>query len=77
MSSLELSPHGLTLENVVDVARNYLSVSLSIELLEKVKKSLAVIEKAVSEEKTVYGVTTGFGALSDKIIPKGDARSYR
>lgn len=77
MSSLELSPHGLTLEDVVHVARNYLSVSLSIELLEKVNKALAVIEKAVSEEKTVYGVTTGFGALSDKAIQKRDAEKLQ
>jgi histidine ammonia-lyase len=33
-----------------------------------------LIEKWVEEERTIYGVTTGFGALSDVVISKKDTR---
>jgi histidine ammonia-lyase len=77
MSSLALTPQGLKLKDIIDVARNSYTVSVSEELLDKVKKALAVVDKAVSEGKIVYGVTTGFGALSDKIIPKKDVEKLQ
>ncbi|MDX2439974.1 MAG: histidine ammonia-lyase, partial [Desulfobacterales bacterium] len=36
-------------------------------------KTRKLIEKLVKEEKAIYGVTTGFGALSDVTIPKKDS----
>jgi histidine ammonia-lyase len=77
MGDLILNQLGLELKDVADVARNFRNVSISEDLLEKVKKSLAVVDKAVSEGKIVYGVTTGFGALSEKIIPKRDVEKLQ
>ena len=77
MGDLILTQQGLKLKDVADVARNFFSVSISEELLDGVKKSLTVVERAVSEGKIVYGVTTGFGALSEKIIPKKDVEKLQ
>ena len=33
-----------------------------------------LFKKWVDEEKTIYGITTGFGALSDVVISKKDTR---
>jgi histidine ammonia-lyase len=32
------------------------------------------VERWVDDEKTIYGITTGFGALSDVVISKKDTR---
>lgn len=39
----------------------------------RIAKTRKLIEKLVEEEKAIYGVTTGFGALSDVTIPKKDS----
>jgi histidine ammonia-lyase len=77
MSAVKLTHQGLGLKDVVEVARNLASVELSVEVLERVRDAQMVIEKAVSEEKIIYGVTTGFGAFSDKIISKKDVEQLQ
>jgi len=72
MGIVMLSLEGLSLENIVDVARGFASVELSTQVLDKVKQAQMAIEKAISEGRIIYGVNTGFGALSDKIILKKD-----
>jgi histidine ammonia-lyase len=77
MNALTITLQGLKLKDVIDVARNCYSVNVSEEVLDGVKRALATIEKAVSEGKIVYGVTTGFGALSDRIIPRKDVEKLQ
>jgi histidine ammonia-lyase len=72
MNTLSLTSQGLALKDVVDVARNLINVELSSEVLKRVKEARTVVDKAVSDGKVVYGVNTGFGALSDKVISKKD-----
>ncbi len=36
-----------------------------------------VVEKALADGRTVYGVTTGFGKLADKRIPPGRVRELQ
>ncbi len=72
MNALSLTPCGLAIEDVVDVARNFTNVELSSEVLKRVKEARTTIDKAISDGKVVYGVNTGFGALSDKTISKKD-----
>jgi histidine ammonia-lyase len=43
----------------------------------KVQKSREVIEKAVRDKKQVYGITTGFGALSDVVISRDKGRQLQ
>jgi histidine ammonia-lyase len=77
MDVLTLTRQGLRLEDVADVARNSLGVRISEELLDDVGRSLKVVEKAVSEGRIVYGVTTGFGALSEKTVPRKDVEKLQ
>ena len=57
----------LTLQDVVAVARGA-EVGLAGEARSRVEASRAVIDRAVAAGDTVYGVTTGFGALADTRI---------
>src|SRR6185436_17530888 len=61
--------NSLRIEDVVAVARRYASVSVSRAAQERVTAARRAIDKLVAENAVVYGVTTGFGKLSDVAIP--------
>lgn len=73
MKKIVLDGASLTLQNVVDVARNGYEVTLDPEAIEKVKASRKIVDSFVNEGKVVYGITTGFGKFSDTVISKDDA----
>ncbi len=62
----------LSLEDVVAVARGA-QVAFSHDARARVLAARDVVERAVSEGRTVYGVTTGFGALADTLIDPAEA----
>ena len=73
MSKVLLDGENLTVEQVVEVARNGVEVGLSPAARARVEASRAVVENMLRERKPVYGVTTGFGALSGTRISPEDA----
>lgn len=60
----------ITLEDFVSVARFGRKVEFSPAYTERVARSRALVEQWVEEERVMYGVTTGFGALCTKAIDK-------
>lgn len=54
----------LTLADVVAVARRGAHARLAPEAVERVQLARAVVERIGAENRTVYGITTGFGHLS-------------
>ena len=74
---IELGVDPLALEDVVAVARDKSPVRLAPRARDRMKESRAVVERAVAENRVVYGVTTGFGELKDRIIPAADVRQLQ
>ena len=72
MSQILLNGETLTLENVEQVARQGAAVALDPAARPKVEASRHVIEAALASGRPVYGVSTGFGLLSDVFIPDSD-----
>ncbi len=67
---LLLSGRSLTLEDVEHVAAgDVVEISLAPDARAAVEASRAVVDAALAHGRTVYGVNTGFGALSDVVIP--------
>ena len=62
---IKLSGEKLTLEQVNDVAVHRKQLALSNEARARVERTRRVVEGIVASGKTVYGVNTGFGKLSD------------
>lgn len=70
----------LTPKDVALVARSHASsngkasssVSISPAAQDKVNRSRAVVDRIVSQGEVVYGITTGFGAFKDRVIPPDD-----
>ena len=55
---------------MVRVARDGAAVTISDESLDAIAKSRARIEQLANDPKPVYGVSTGFGALATRHIPR-------
>jgi len=69
--SLILDGQPLTLEEVEAVALFDRPVVVAASAVDRVRASRALIEKILQTDQTVYGVNTGFGALSDVRVPPG------
>ena len=74
---LSLNGQRLTLSQIADVAYEREQVSLADEARERVETSRRVVEQIVSEGRTVYGVNTGFGKLSDVSIQTSQLRDLQ
>src|SRR5215207_7056315 len=66
---LRLGPHGVTAAEVVDVARHARPVELGVDARVAIERGAAVVERLVDQPEPVYGVSTGFGALANTVIP--------
>jgi histidine ammonia-lyase len=55
--------------DVVAVARERVSVTLTDEACAAMAASASIVERLARSERPVYGVSTGFGALATTIIP--------
>jgi histidine ammonia-lyase len=70
--TITLNSSGLTMEQVVEVARNGAKIEISKEALEKMAATRAHIETLAKAESPVYGISTGFGALANQHIAPED-----
>ena len=68
MKTVVLDGEHLTLEDVLEVAEGRAEVRIAPSVARKVKRSRDFIEKALEQGEKIYGVTTGFGMLSDQLI---------
>jgi len=74
MKEVMLGVDGMFLEALVSVARGGAGVRLTKEAERRIVEARKLVEKWVAEGKTIYGITTGFGGLSDVAISKEDTR---
>jgi histidine ammonia-lyase len=64
-----LGAHGVTAAEVVAVARHGERVELDAEARSALERGADVVERLVAQPEPVYGVSTGFGALANTLIP--------
>lgn len=67
----------LRLEDVAAVAREKRPAKLNPAARERMIASRAVVQRIVETRTTAYGITTGFGALSDRAIPTDQVRQLQ
>ena len=77
MKIISLGFDGMTLDNLVAIARDGVHVKLTEGSEKRLRQTRQLIDKWVEDEKTIYGITTGFGALSDVAISKKDTRKLQ
>lgn len=67
----------LTLEQFLAVARTGRLVSLAAEARPAIESSRRAVERAVASGRPIYGVTTGFGSLSNQVIHPSETRTLQ
>jgi len=77
MKSIAVGMGEMTLEDLINISRHGANVQLSKGSIHRINEARKLIEQWVREEKSVYGITTGFGALSDVAISKKDTRKLQ
>ncbi len=77
MKAISLDYDGMTLDQLVAIARQGINVKLSDGSRERLRRTRQLVDNWVENERTIYGITTGFGALSDVVISKKDTRQLQ
>jgi histidine ammonia-lyase len=72
-----LNGENLSLDQLIQGVRKRKQVMLSEEAEIKVTKARETIDEALNGKRVIYGLTTGFGALSDVVISKDLAKQLQ
>jgi len=72
-----LDGESLTIDDVERVARGHARVALADAARERVARARATVAEIVQRRDVVYGVTTGFGKLSEVAIPPDRLRELQ
>src|SRR3989441_12291515 len=71
LAEVTIDGSSLTLQELVSVARGNSTVQVDRKALQRTRRGRAVLEKLLQEDEVIYGVNTGFGALSNvKVAPE-------
>ncbi len=68
-TTVTIDGRSLTLEDLERVAIGTADIRLADDARPRVVASRQVVEDAMAEGRVIYGLTTGFGALADVVIP--------
>ena len=66
--SVTVDGRSLSIEGAIDVAERGATVRVAPQSLKQMEKFRALLEEKLSRREVVYGVNTGFGSLSDKVV---------
>ena len=67
-----ITTSGMTMQDVIDIARKDSKIEISTEALAAIAKTRAQVEALAIGDTPVYGISTGFGALAQRHIPLQD-----
>ncbi|MCX7668929.1 MAG: aromatic amino acid lyase, partial [Anaerolineae bacterium] len=80
LAHIVLDGEHLTIEQVVEAAYadpGEVTFELSAEAAARVARARQAVDQFVAEGRIVYGITTGFGAFKDKLIPPDQVRELQ
>ncbi|PLX10285.1 MAG: phenylalanine ammonia-lyase [Marinilabiliales bacterium] len=75
--TLIIKGSGLTVNDIVKVARHGEKVELHEEALERIKKCRAMLEKKIEAHEIMYGVNTGIGEFSEVVLNDDQVKDFQ
>ncbi len=75
--ALMIDGTGLTVEKVVDVARDGEKVELDETAVEKIRKCRALLDRKLEARETIYGVNTGIGEFSETLLSDEEVKEFQ
>jgi len=77
MKKFSITGKAITLEECYEIIESGASITLAKEAEDNINRCRATIEKLMAENRTIYGVNTGFGKLSSARIKNDEAESLQ
>lgn len=75
--SVVLSGSGLTIENLVRIARHNEKVELSPDALGRIKVCRRMLEEKIRSHEIMYGVNTGIGEFSEVVLDDEQVKQFQ
>ena len=75
--AISLTGKNLTIENVVDVARNYEKVTIDHAALGRIQTCRDMVEKKIQANEIMYGVNTGIGEFSEVVLNDDQVKQFQ
>lgn len=78
MKHITIDGQSLTIETVVEIAHDHaIQVNLSNDAVERINKASEAVASFIETGQIAYGITTGFGAFKDRLIPLQDVEKLQ
>ena len=77
MDTLIITGSGLTIEDVVNVARHGQKVELHPDAVARINKCRAMLEKKIEANEIMYGVNTGIGEFSEVVLNDDQVKDFQ
>lgn len=74
---ITLNGNSLTIEKMVEIARNNENIELASESIELIKKCRKVLEEKVEKNEIMYGVNTGIGEFSEIVLNEEQIKEFQ
>src|SRR5690625_3173715 len=74
---IELTGDSLTIEQIKAICFDRKKVKIAPDSLEKVRTSRLAVEQIIQNNKSIYGINTGFGKFSDVTIAEEDVQELQ
>jgi histidine ammonia-lyase len=75
--TITLDGHNLSIENVVQVARENEEIAIHPEAMKKIQKCRDLLEDKIKKKEIMYGVNTGIGELSEVVLTQNQVEKYQ
>ncbi|EGQ9109002.1 histidine ammonia-lyase [Vibrio alginolyticus] len=77
MLNLTLKPGHISLNELRQVSRSPVNLTLDPEAIPAIEESTQVVDRVIAEDRTVYGINTGFGLLANTRIAPEDLETLQ
>ena len=74
---IQIIGNNLSIEDIVEVARNNVKVEISLESINKIKKCRSLVEEKINAGEIMYGINTGIGEFSETILKPDQIKDFQ
>jgi histidine ammonia-lyase len=77
MNTLSITGNNLTIEDVVNVARNNQKIELHPDAVARIKKCRVMLDKKIENHEIMYGINTGIGEFSEIVLNDDQVQDFQ
>lgn len=75
--AIKINGSGLTIDDVVKVARDGEGVEITDEAVKQISMYRGIVDRMVADRAVVYGVTTGIGELASVVLDENQIKDFQ